>query len=44
MLDGTVEMDKNGETLKFNWAGRMVLMRRVWKRRNPRLRATRFGW
>ena len=24
MLDGTVEMDKNGSTLKFNWAGRMV--------------------
>lgn len=24
MLDGKVEMDKNGSTLKFNWAGRMV--------------------
>ncbi|PWY98634.1 hypothetical protein BCV70DRAFT_201956 [Testicularia cyperi] len=24
MLDGYVEMDKNGSTLKFNWAGRMV--------------------
>lgn len=24
MLDGSVEMDKNGSTLKFNWAGRMV--------------------
>lgn len=24
MLDGTVEMDKNGSTLKFNWAGRMA--------------------
>jgi hypothetical protein len=23
MLDGSVEMDKNGSTLKFNWAGRM---------------------
>ncbi len=24
MLDGKVEMDKNGSTAKFNWAGRMV--------------------
>lgn len=24
MLDGTVEMDKNGSTVKFHWAGRMV--------------------
>ncbi|PWZ02923.1 hypothetical protein BCV70DRAFT_234693 [Testicularia cyperi] len=24
MLDGYVEIDKNGATLKFNWAGRMV--------------------
>ncbi|KAN0066567.1 hypothetical protein ACQY0O_000661 [Thecaphora frezii] len=24
MLDGTVEMDREGQTLRFNWAGRMV--------------------
>ncbi|EPQ31836.1 uncharacterized protein PFL1_00035 [Pseudozyma flocculosa PF-1] len=24
MLDGTVEMDKEGKTVKFNWAGRMA--------------------
>ena len=39
MLDGTVEMDKDGNTLKFNWAGRMVFDQDSLERGQPLIEA-----
>ena len=41
MLDGTVEMDKNGSTLKFNWAGRMVFDQKSLDQGSPKIETYR---
>lgn len=37
MLDGTVEMDKNRSTVKFNWAGRMVFDQKSLEEGSPKI-------